>query len=102
MLAFFRCYIGSRHLQEAIKSLAKDASFEISWVPFLLDAHTIPEGIPLNVYLANKFGEKVAKQEMKGNGPTSKAGKSVVSAFFALYLTVGMIGFAKCQSTSLK
>ena len=75
----FRCYIGRRYLEAAIKVLEKEASFVVSWKPFLLDAHTVPEGIPLNIYLSNKFGEKVAKQELKGQGPTAKAGKNAVS-----------------------
>lgn len=37
----------------------------------------LPEGIPLQVYLSNKYGEKVAKQELKGQGPLAKAAKSV-------------------------
>ena len=44
-----------------------------------MDANTKPKGIPLQVYFISKYGEKIAKQEFKGNGPIAKAGKSVVS-----------------------
>jgi len=69
------CYIGRRQLEAAIKLV--EASFNVSWKPFLLDAHTAPEGVPLDIHLASKYGEKIAKQEMKGQGPMAKAGKSV-------------------------
>ena len=62
-----------------MNALEKDASFTVTWRPFLIDAQCPSEGIPYKTYLVNKFGEKVAKQEMKGQGPVGKAGKSVVS-----------------------
>lgn len=74
----FRCYIGRRQLEAAINAVENKASVVVSWKPFLLDAHMLPEGIPLQVYLSNKYGEKVAKQELKGQGPLAKAAKSVV------------------------
>ena len=77
--SYFRCYIGRRQLEAAIKTLERDASFSVTYKPFLLDANTKPEGIPLQVYFISKYGEKISKQEFKGNGPIAKAGKSVVS-----------------------
>ncbi|XP_065668739.1 uncharacterized protein YwbO isoform X2 [Hydra vulgaris] len=71
------CYIGKRYLEAAINALENEATFVITWKPFLIDAQCPSEGIPYNTYLISKFGEKIAKQEMKGQGPLGKAGKSV-------------------------
>ena len=50
--------------------------------PFILNPNVPPGGIPWHEHLNTKFGEKVAKQEMKGQGPITKAGKNIVSFSF--------------------
>ena len=62
-----------------MKSFTKDAVFRVSSKPFLLDVNTPSEGIPLEVYNTNKYGERIAHLERKGTGPLAKAGKSAVS-----------------------
>ena len=82
MFLFFfycRCYISRKNLSAAISSLAQQFNFTVVFKPFVLDPNVSPGGIPWHDQLAMKQGEKIAKQEMKGNGPISKAGKSIVS-----------------------
>ena len=70
-------------------NLAKQHSFVVQFKPFILDPNVPPGGIPWHDQVAMKQGEKAAKQEMKGYGPISKAGKSIVSIFFGLALVSG-------------
>ena len=65
-------------MSAAISSLAQQFNFTVVFKPFVLDPNVSPGGIPWHDQLAMKQGEKIAKQEMKGNGPISKAGKSIV------------------------
>ena len=70
-------------MNAAIVALEKDAEFALYSQPFVLDPHVLPEGIPWFDHVVNKFGEKEAKKEMKGQGPIAKAGKACVSVFMS-------------------
>ena len=93
----FRCYIGRRYLEAAIKSFDKDASITVIWKPFLLNPDMPDEGIPLLKYMADKFGEDAAKRISRGKGPIVEPGKKVVGkvlqrrSFFSKYLFVLLI-----------
>ncbi|MEM1376881.1 MAG: DsbA family oxidoreductase [Pseudomonadota bacterium] len=50
------CYIGKRRLEEAAAMLSAEASLEIHWRPFQLDATLPDEGLDRKTYLENKFG----------------------------------------------
>lgn len=73
------CYISRKNLGAAIVALSEknNLKFSISSKPFVLDPSVPPGGISWHDQLLTKYGEKIAKQEMKGNGPISKAGKNV-------------------------
>jgi Predicted dithiol-disulfide isomerase involved in polyketide biosynthesis len=73
-------------LSVAIESLIKNYKFTLVYKPFILDPNIPPGGQAWRDHLVLKFGEKVAKQEMKGQGPISKAGKSIVSNFCVIVL----------------
>ncbi|XP_066930348.1 uncharacterized protein [Clytia hemisphaerica] len=71
------CYISRKNLSAACANLAKQYNFVVQFKPFILDPNVPPGGIPWHDQVAMKQGEKAAKQEMKGNGPISRAGKSI-------------------------
>lgn len=74
----YRCYISRKNLSAAISHFADQYNFTVISKPFVLDPSISAGGIPWYEQLTMKQGEKVAKQEIKGNGPISKAGKSIV------------------------
>ena len=79
-----RCWIGKRHLDEAMKSLSNEFSFQVLWKPFLLNPGPIPdEGLPLVDYLMRKFGPQAAERFMSGDSPVSQRGRAVVSHFWS-------------------
>lgn len=76
-----RCWIGKRHIDTAIKRLSEDFVFHLHWKPFLLNPHTPEQGVPLEEYMRNKFGEAAATRFLSGQSPVIQSGKAVVSAY---------------------
>ena len=73
-----RCFVGKRHLEEAMKVFSDQLSFEVTWKPYFLN-HTTPEsGIPLEQYLSQKYGPEAAATAKQGTGHLSMAGANVV------------------------
>jgi len=74
-----RCFVGKRHLEQAIKSVS-NAAFEVNWKPFFLnptmteDAH-----VSLKDYILRKYGPAAANKLMSGKGDLMNAGQAVVS-----------------------
>lgn len=50
------CYIGKRRIEKAIDQLKDQFEFEISYLPFELNAQVPKEGLDQREYLSNKFG----------------------------------------------
>lgn len=50
------CYIGKRRIEKAIDKLKDQFEFEISYLPFELNAQVPKEGLDQKEYLSNKFG----------------------------------------------
>jgi len=48
------CFIGKRRLDEALKAVRGPS--DVSWHPYQLNPEIPPEGLPFDVYLANRFG----------------------------------------------
>ena len=74
----FRCFVGKRHLEEAMKAFSNNLHFEVTWKPFFLNPTTPDTGVPLDQYLTRKYGPKVAAQAKEGTSPLSRAGMNVV------------------------
>lgn len=75
----FRCFVGKRHLEEAMKAFSNNLHFEVTWKPFFLNPTTPDTGVPLDQYLTRKYGPRVAAQAKEGTSPLSRAGMNVVS-----------------------
>lgn len=71
------CFVGKRHLEEAIHSFKNELKFEITWKPFFLNPNTPDTGVPLLEYLAQKYGPQAVKTAAEGTSPLSKAGRNV-------------------------
>jgi predicted DsbA family dithiol-disulfide isomerase len=78
-LWFYRCWVGKRHLEEAIKTFSGDVSFEVNWRPFFLNPATPDEGIPVLEYLGRKYGPQAAASAQSGKGPLSQMAEKMVS-----------------------
>ncbi|QLH32100.1 MAG: DsbA family protein [Cyclobacteriaceae bacterium] len=50
------CYIGKRRIEKAIETLKDKYDFEISFLPFELNAQVPKAGLEQKQYLTNKFG----------------------------------------------
>ena len=74
----FRCFVGKRHLEEAMKAFSNNLHFEVTWKPFFLNPTTPDTGVPLDQYLTRKYGPRVAAQAKEGTSPLSRAGMNVV------------------------
>ncbi|KXJ24374.1 hypothetical protein AC249_AIPGENE22707 [Exaiptasia diaphana] len=76
-----KCFVGKRHLEEAVKTV-KDAVFEVNWKPFFLNP-TLPDGtkIPLVQYITEKYGAAAGESIKSGKGGLSKAGQAVGITF---------------------
>ena len=73
-----RCFVGKRHLEEAMKVFSDQLSFEVTWKPFFLNRTTPESGIPLEQYLSQKYGPEAAATAKQGTGHLSMAGANVV------------------------
>ena len=77
----FRCFVGKRHLEEAMKAFSNNLHFEVTWKPFFLNPATPDTGVPLEQYLSRKYGPRVAAQAKEGTSPLSRAGMNVVITY---------------------
>ena len=75
-----RCWVGKHHLEEAMKSLEEDVSFQVLWSPFFLNSNTPEEGIPVLEYLSRKYGPQAAAAAQSGKGPLNEAAEKYVSS----------------------
>ena len=88
----FRCYVGRRHIEAAIKSFDKNATVSVIWKPYLLNANADPKGVPMLEYGAKRFESDFVKMALEGKSRTQLAGQKVVcfclffifSVFFSL------------------
>lgn len=78
----FRCFVGKRHLEEAMKAFSDSLSFEVTWKPFFLNPSTPETGISLEQYLSKRYGASVAAMAKQGTGHLSKAGANVVKLIY--------------------
>ena len=98
-IEYFRCYVGRRHIEAAIKSFDKNATVSVIWKPYLLNANADPKGVPMLEYGAKRFGSDFVKMALEGKSPTQLAGQKVVgfchsfifSVFFSLFLSLDLI-----------
>ena len=60
--AFFlyRCWVGKRHLDLAAQQVSDKVDLQIKWLPYQLNPHMVEEGIPMEKYYREKFGEQGA------------------------------------------
>jgi len=59
------CFIGKRHLEQAITHLAKDGlTFSIRWRPYQLNPDMPAGGVPRAEYRAAKFGSTARSREL--------------------------------------
>jgi predicted DsbA family dithiol-disulfide isomerase len=70
------CYIGKRHLEDAISKLPADQRPVVRWHPFQLNPDLPPEGIDRRRYLEDKFGgpERAAQIYERVRAAGSNAG----------------------------
>lgn len=78
MYLHFRCFVGKRHLEEAMKAFSDSLSFEVTWKPYFLNPSTPETGVSLEQYLSKRYGASVAAMAKQGTGHLSKAGANVV------------------------
>ena len=71
-----------------MKAFSSELSFEVTWKPFFLNPTTPEGGVPLEQYLAKKYGPRAAALAKEGTSPLSKAGSDVVTEinFYNNYL----------------
>ena len=55
------CYIGKRRIEKAIDQLKDQFEFDVSYLPFELNAQVPKEGQDQKKYLANKFGSNATE-----------------------------------------
>ena len=74
----YRCFIGKRHLEIAMKEFSNELYFEVTQKPFFLDS-TIPEGgVTLEEFLTKKYGPGAAAMAKEGTSSLTKTGANVV------------------------
>lgn len=69
------CYIGKKHLEDAISQLQNDFEFKIAFKPFQLDPTIPAKGIDSKTYFLNKFGNEGTLEQIFNR--VEKAGSSV-------------------------
>lgn len=76
------CFVGSKHLKEAIRRSADRYDVEVTWLPFFLRASLPEEGMDVREYFRTQYG---SERVMDGAYERLKeAGKSVGIGFKAL------------------
>lgn len=88
----FRCFVGKRHMEEAMKAFSDDLLFEITWKPFFLNPTTPESGIPLIQYLTQKYGPRAGAMAKDGTSPLTKAGTNVVIDHVIVWFTILLRG----------
>ncbi|XP_048578023.1 uncharacterized protein LOC116620785 [Nematostella vectensis] len=66
-----QCFVGKRHLEEAIKSFT-DVKFVVNWKPFFLNPSLPDDGVPLLDYLAGKYGAEAAEAALSSAGDSCR------------------------------
>lgn len=61
-----------------MKAFSNELSFEVTWKPYFLNPTVPDSGIPLEQYLAKKYGPQAAEAAKNATGPLSQAGANVV------------------------
>ena len=84
----FRCFVGKRHLEEAMKAFSNDFLFEVTWKPFFLNPTTPESGVPLIQYLTQKYGPSAGAMAKDGTSPLTKAGMNVVIDHVTVLATI--------------
>jgi predicted DsbA family dithiol-disulfide isomerase len=69
------CYIGKRHMEEALRQLPPDMQVSRSWHPFQLNPEMPREGLNRKMYRSKKFGSW--EQSLALDAQVTAAGKSV-------------------------
>lgn len=94
-IEYFRCYVGRRHIEAAVKSFDKNATVSVIWKPYLLNANADPKGVPMLEYGAKRFGSDFVKMALEGKSSTQLAGQKVVcfclSFIFSVFVSRGLI-----------
>lgn len=74
-----RCWVGKRHIDLAVQTLADQLDVQIKWLPYELNPHMPEEGIPQERYYREKFGEQGAAMARNMNGTRfGKTGTALV------------------------
>lgn len=69
ILCCFRCWVGKRHLEDAISRFADRAGdIRVEWKPYLLDPNATDEGMPMLTYIAKKYGPQAALNAKNKSG----------------------------------
>ena len=79
-------------MDSAIQELSSDFVFHLHWKPFLLNPHGPEEGVPLEQYIKNKFGDVAAQKFLSGDSPVAQNGKAVVCVCVCVCVHVRMGG----------
>lgn len=78
------CYIGKRHLDQALADLATrrpELQVATRWLPFLLNPDTPPMGEPYRPFLERKFGGSQAVESVWARVRQAGAGAGIAFAF---------------------
>ena len=108
MYLHFRCFVGKRHLEEAMKAFSDSLSFEVTWKPFFLNPSTPETGVSLEQYLSKRYGASVAAMAKQGTGHLSKAAANVVKLIYLYSFLVTSVwslsvtnNFARLQTVTV-
>ena len=77
-LIYSRCWVGKRHLDEAMDELKDEFDFSLMWKPFLLNPNTPEEGVPVEDVLGRKYGPEAKEKYLSGQLSFFEAGKQAV------------------------
>ena len=65
-------------MDSAIEKLSEYFTFHVLWKPFLLNANTPEQGMPLEQYFRSKYGDASARRFLSGDSPVAQSGRAVV------------------------
>lgn len=74
----FRCWVGKRHLDIALKQVKDEFDVQVHWRPFNLNPWLPEEGMNFKEFAIAKFGEDGLKRFTSGQVPFFERGKAVV------------------------